>query len=242
MGTSALSHEWVGESRRSLANAPEVMTLSIYSSLMKVYAFSGLYDKACDLYEDIQKDKIEPDAMMHPGTISRKPHPQSRAHFLFASQVWLPDEVRRGVRPELFAGGLGRQGADAGHPALHVLDPLCGLRPRREPRLRRLRAPEVQLLGAGRGLLQLRAGRVRPVRGSQAGAGADEGDAGAKDGGHHHLQHSHQRLVQQGRPEGSQGNDSADGGRRDQGERCFLQLHGQCGSHSKQLLRGLGDR
>ncbi|CAJ1330637.1 unnamed protein product [Effrenium voratum] len=43
----------------------KVMTLSIYSSLMKVYAFSGLYDKACDLYEDIQKDKIEPDAMMY---------------------------------------------------------------------------------------------------------------------------------------------------------------------------------
>ena len=45
----------------------EVMTLAIYSALMKVYAYSGLYERACDLYEDIQKDGIAPDSMMHLG-------------------------------------------------------------------------------------------------------------------------------------------------------------------------------
>ncbi|CAL1131864.1 unnamed protein product [Cladocopium goreaui] len=47
------------------AQKSNAMTLSIYSALMKVYAFSGLYERACDLYEDIQKDGIEPDSIMY---------------------------------------------------------------------------------------------------------------------------------------------------------------------------------
>lgn len=31
---------------------------------MKVYAYSGLYEKACDLYEEIKREGVEPDAMM----------------------------------------------------------------------------------------------------------------------------------------------------------------------------------
>jgi len=41
------------------------MTIVVYSALMKVYAHSGLYDKACDLYDQIQADNLEPDAMMY---------------------------------------------------------------------------------------------------------------------------------------------------------------------------------
>lgn len=41
------------------------VSLSIYSALMKVYAFAGLYERACDLYEDIRKDGIEPDSVMY---------------------------------------------------------------------------------------------------------------------------------------------------------------------------------
>jgi len=41
------------------------MTIVVYSALMKVYAYSGLYDKACDLYEQIKVDGLEPDAMMY---------------------------------------------------------------------------------------------------------------------------------------------------------------------------------
>ncbi|CAK8989118.1 unnamed protein product [Durusdinium trenchii] len=43
----------------------KVMTLSVYSALMKVYAYSGLYEKACDLYEEIKREGVEPDAMMY---------------------------------------------------------------------------------------------------------------------------------------------------------------------------------
>mmetsp|Transcript_74189 Transcript_74189/g.131181 ORF Transcript_74189/g.131181 Transcript_74189/m.131181 type:complete len:1057 (-) Transcript_74189:25-3195(-) len=41
------------------------MTIATYSAVMKVYAYSGMYSKACDLYDDIKKDGIEPDAMMY---------------------------------------------------------------------------------------------------------------------------------------------------------------------------------
>merc|ERR1719161_3418401 len=37
------------------------MTIALYSSLMKVYAYSGLYDKACDIYEQVKADGLEPD-------------------------------------------------------------------------------------------------------------------------------------------------------------------------------------
>merc|ERR550514_2384888 len=33
--------------------------------MMKVYAYSGMYDKACDLYDQLRADGLEPDAMMY---------------------------------------------------------------------------------------------------------------------------------------------------------------------------------
>mmetsp|Transcript_115522 Transcript_115522/g.337956 ORF Transcript_115522/g.337956 Transcript_115522/m.337956 type:complete len:1040 (-) Transcript_115522:178-3297(-) len=41
------------------------MTIAVYSALMKVYAYCGMYDKACDLYDQIRADGLEPDAMMY---------------------------------------------------------------------------------------------------------------------------------------------------------------------------------
>jgi len=41
------------------------MTIALYSALMKVYAYCGMYDKACDLYDSIVEDGLEPDAMMY---------------------------------------------------------------------------------------------------------------------------------------------------------------------------------
>lgn len=43
----------------------DAITISVYSTLMKVYAYSGMYDKACDLYDQIVADGLEPDAMMY---------------------------------------------------------------------------------------------------------------------------------------------------------------------------------
>jgi len=41
------------------------MTIAVYSALMKVYAFSGMYDKACNLYDQILSDGLEPDSKMY---------------------------------------------------------------------------------------------------------------------------------------------------------------------------------
>jgi len=41
------------------------MTLAVYSALMKVYAYSGMYDKACDLYDQIIAQGMEPDNVMY---------------------------------------------------------------------------------------------------------------------------------------------------------------------------------
>lgn len=41
------------------------MTIAVYSGLMKVYAYSGMYGKACDLYDQIRSDGLEPDQMMY---------------------------------------------------------------------------------------------------------------------------------------------------------------------------------
>merc|ERR1740121_3511702 len=40
-------------------------SIAAYSALMKVYAYSGMYDKACDLYDQIRADGLEPDATMY---------------------------------------------------------------------------------------------------------------------------------------------------------------------------------
>jgi len=49
----------------SFVRGRDGMTIVVYSALMKVYAYSGLYDKACDLYEQIKADGLEPDSMMY---------------------------------------------------------------------------------------------------------------------------------------------------------------------------------
>jgi len=41
------------------------MSITVYSALMKVYAFAGMYDRACDLYDQMVAQDIEPDAMMY---------------------------------------------------------------------------------------------------------------------------------------------------------------------------------
>jgi len=49
----------------SFARERDGMSIVVYSALMKVYAYSGLYDKACDLYDQIKADGLEPDSMMY---------------------------------------------------------------------------------------------------------------------------------------------------------------------------------
>jgi len=41
------------------------MTITLYSALMKVYAYCGMYDKACDLYSNILEEGLEPDQIMY---------------------------------------------------------------------------------------------------------------------------------------------------------------------------------
>jgi len=41
------------------------VSIAVYSALMKVYAYCGMYDKACDLYAQIRADGLEPDSMMY---------------------------------------------------------------------------------------------------------------------------------------------------------------------------------
>merc|ERR1719316_1762544 len=41
------------------------MSIALYSVLMKVYAYSGMYDKACHLYDQIIAENLEPDQMMY---------------------------------------------------------------------------------------------------------------------------------------------------------------------------------
>ena len=41
------------------------LTLPMYSVLMKAYAYSGQFERACDLYTDLLKDGLEPDSLMY---------------------------------------------------------------------------------------------------------------------------------------------------------------------------------
>lgn len=41
------------------------MTLSAYVAVMKVYSYANMYSQACDLYEQILADGMEPDSMMY---------------------------------------------------------------------------------------------------------------------------------------------------------------------------------
>lgn len=49
----------------SFCQSRQGMTVYVYSALMKVYAHSGHYDKACDLYGQLLADGLEPDLMMY---------------------------------------------------------------------------------------------------------------------------------------------------------------------------------
>merc|ERR1719210_266890 len=42
-----------------------MMTLATYKTLMKVYACCGLYDRACDLHDQVIADGLEPDHVMY---------------------------------------------------------------------------------------------------------------------------------------------------------------------------------
>jgi len=41
------------------------MSVALYSAMMKVYAFSAMYDQACDIYDQLLVDGLEPDQMMY---------------------------------------------------------------------------------------------------------------------------------------------------------------------------------
>jgi len=41
------------------------MTVVMYSALMKVYSYCGLYSQACDLYDQLRADGLEPDSVMY---------------------------------------------------------------------------------------------------------------------------------------------------------------------------------
>lgn len=43
----------------------DAMSIAIYSAFMKVYAYCGMYDKACDLYTQIRAEGLEPDSVMY---------------------------------------------------------------------------------------------------------------------------------------------------------------------------------
>jgi len=45
--------------------AQSKMTIALYSARMKVYAYCGMFDKACGLYDEIINDGLEPDSMMY---------------------------------------------------------------------------------------------------------------------------------------------------------------------------------
>lgn len=49
----------------SFCRGRQGMTVYVYSALMKAYAHSGQYDKACGLYEQLLADGLEPDLMMY---------------------------------------------------------------------------------------------------------------------------------------------------------------------------------
>jgi pentatricopeptide repeat protein len=41
------------------------MTIIVFSAMMKVYSYCGMYDKACDLYDQLKAEGFEPDSMMY---------------------------------------------------------------------------------------------------------------------------------------------------------------------------------
>jgi pentatricopeptide repeat protein len=41
------------------------MTIIVYSAMMKVYSYCGMYDKACNLYDQLKTEGFEPDSMMY---------------------------------------------------------------------------------------------------------------------------------------------------------------------------------
>jgi len=55
----------LAEDMARCARAERAMTVTLYSALMKVYAYCNLYGKACDLYKLLRADGLEPDAVMY---------------------------------------------------------------------------------------------------------------------------------------------------------------------------------
>jgi len=49
----------------TFSRARSKMTLNMYSALMKVYAYEGLFEAACRLYDQLQAEGLEPDSMMY---------------------------------------------------------------------------------------------------------------------------------------------------------------------------------
>mmetsp|Transcript_16123 Transcript_16123/g.29030 ORF Transcript_16123/g.29030 Transcript_16123/m.29030 type:complete len:1035 (+) Transcript_16123:85-3189(+) len=41
------------------------MTVTSYSALMKVYSYTGMYSKACDIYDELCRDGLQPDSIMY---------------------------------------------------------------------------------------------------------------------------------------------------------------------------------
>lgn len=50
---------------RCIRLKPGRMTVTVYGALMRVYAYCGLHGKACDLYEHLRSDGLQPDAIMY---------------------------------------------------------------------------------------------------------------------------------------------------------------------------------
>lgn len=49
----------------ALLRSKSKMTVVMYSALMKVYSYCGKYDQACDLYDQLRADGLEPDSVMY---------------------------------------------------------------------------------------------------------------------------------------------------------------------------------
>lgn len=50
---------------RCVRSKPGRMTVTVYGALMRVYAYCGLHGKACDLYDQLRADGLQPDAIMY---------------------------------------------------------------------------------------------------------------------------------------------------------------------------------
>lgn len=242
---------WLGYLQQQLEL--QAMTLSIYSALMKVYAFSGLYERACDLYEDIQKDGIEPDSIMHLGGFR-----ESKQVFNCAvcmgfcvwtrffdkeqTEVWLSYEVCHGVWTYFLAEWFGSQSITTittGHSALHDHDSCCWKRTSCGSSVCNLWAAEKNNISWHRSL-QLSAGCLLPSWWYDKGQRVDRGDAADRHGGQYHIQHPIQGSSWCWRHESRQKAPARDDWSRCSSQWCVPQLFNQCCSEGRQPFGSLG--